>query len=192
MFALAMTLLMGVMNGYLASSELMLEATYGLGHIFPIFFGVNAVALALASLNNARIVGRLGITTVVRRTSVGALGVAGALALVAVVTGGKPAFWIFAIGITALLPLAQGLIPNCNTAALLPVAAVAGTASAIVATVSTAGSAMIGAVLSGSFDGTIRPYAFGSFGLIAVATVVVWSAVRTTATTEIPVSVPVE
>ena len=69
-FTLAMTCLFGVMTSFLAGSELILEDVYDYGSWFPLFFGGVALLLAFSSLNNARLVGRLGLTTLVRRMSV--------------------------------------------------------------------------------------------------------------------------
>ena len=52
----------------------------------------------------------------------------------------------------------QGLITNCNTAALSPLAHVAGTAAAIVSTVSTAGGSLLASLANGSFNGSTMPF----------------------------------
>lgn len=173
-FVIAMTLLMGTMNGYLSSSELILEGVYDKGSWFPAFFGAIAVLLALGALNNARIVGRLGVRTIVRRFSIGALAATAALATLALVTDGRPNFWLFFAGVAIMLPLTQGLVPNCNTAAMVPVAHVAGTAAAIIATVTIGGSALLGGVLSEAFDRTTTPYSVGAFAFHVPAVALIW------------------
>jgi DHA1 family bicyclomycin/chloramphenicol resistance-like MFS transporter len=54
---------------------------------------------------------------------------------------------------------------------MLPLPHVAGTAAALLGTVSTAGGALLGSVLDSQFDGTIAPFAHGVlvYGLIAAA-----------------------
>ena len=52
-------------------------------------------------------------------------------------------------------------MPNSNTAAMMPLPHVAGTAAAVLGTVSTAGGALLGSVIDGRFDGTIEPFAHG-------------------------------
>jgi choline dehydrogenase-like flavoprotein len=60
----------------LAGSEVILEDVYGYGQWFPLFFGAVAVLLAVNSLNNARLVQRVGVVSLVRRMA--AIGLAAA------------------------------------------------------------------------------------------------------------------
>jgi MFS transporter, DHA1 family, multidrug resistance protein len=168
-FTLAITFLFGVLTSYLASSELIVDDVYGYGQYFPIFFGAVAILLAVSALNNARLVGRLGITVLVRRMAVIGVGLATVLTIVAFTNGGRPNFWLFTVAIAVTVPLAQGLVPNANTAAMMPVPHVAGTASAIIATITTAGGALLGGLVSGAFDGTVRPLAVGVLVFMSIA-----------------------
>lgn len=168
-FTLAMTFLFGLMTSYLASSELILEEVYDLRAWFPLFFGCIAVLLASSSLNNARLVGRLGITKLIRRTSFVVIGTTGLLLVVSMTNGGHPPFWGFCITVALVVPIAQGMIPNCNTAAMMPVPHVAGTAAAIIGTVTTAGGSLLGSVVSSQFDGTVRPFAIGAMVYVSTA-----------------------
>lgn len=172
-FTLAITCLFAVMTGYLASSELIVEDVYDLGQWFPVFFGAVAILLAISSLNNARLVSRMGITLLVRRMAV--LGVLMSAVLVAVsfMNGGKPNFWLFTVVLGLTVPLAQGTVPNANTAAMLPVPHVAGTASAIIATITIAGGAVLGGAVSSAFDGTVRPFAIGTFLFMSLSAVLI-------------------
>ena len=70
---------------------------------------------------------------------------------------GRPNFWLFFIALALVVPIAQGLVSNCNTAAMIPMPHIAGTASAIISTISTAGAALLGSVATSQFDGTVRP-----------------------------------
>ena len=155
----SMTFLFALMATYLASSEVILEDVYGYGAWFPLFFGAVAVLLATNSLTNAWLIGRVGVIRLVRITS--ALGVvaAGVFAVIAFAANGRPNFWLFTISLCAVIPIAQGLSPNSNTIAMTPLPHVAGTASAIIATVTATGGALLGGLASDAFDGTVRPYA---------------------------------
>ncbi|MGD9701776.1 MAG: multidrug effflux MFS transporter [Acidimicrobiia bacterium] len=168
-FTLAITFLFGVMTSFLAGSELIVEDVYGYGTWFPLFFGSIAVLLAVSSLNNARLVGRLGITTLVRRMAVVGVVLAGVLVVVSFTGSGRPNFWLFTLALAIVVPMAQGLVPNCNTAAMMPLPHVAGTASTIIATVTTAGGALLGGFVSSAFDGTVRPFAVGIAVYVVIA-----------------------
>ena len=62
-------------------------------------------------------------------------------------------------------------MPNSNTAAMLPLPHVAGTAAALLGTVSTAGGSLLGSIIDARFDGTVAPFAEGLlvYALIAFA-----------------------
>jgi len=165
----AITFLFASMTAYLGSSEVILEDVYGYGALFPLFFGVIAVLLAINSLNNARLVGRLGVIPLVRGQAI--IGVVAAIGLVAVsFTGdGQPNFWLFTLALCVVLPLVQGLSPNSNSLAMEPLPHVAGTASSIIATVTAAGGALLGGMASSAFDGTVRPFAIYILVFISLA-----------------------
>ena len=127
----------------------------------------------LSSLNNARLVGRVGLTTLIRRMAVIGVVLAALLTLVSFTNGGRPNFWLFSFALAITVPLAQGLVPNANTAAMMPMAHVAGTAAAVIGTITTAGGALIGSVVSGAFDGTVRPIAVGILALLSVSAALV-------------------
>jgi len=51
------------------------------------------------------------------------------------------------------------MIPNLNAAAMIPMGDVAGTASAVIGTISILGGAIVGATIDAAYDGTIIPLA---------------------------------
>jgi len=77
------------------------------------------------------------------------------------------------VALAVVVPVAQGLVPNCNTAAMMPVPHVAGTASAVIGTITTAGGALLGGLVTGAFDGTTRPISIGIFTFISIAGVMI-------------------
>lgn len=154
----AMTFLFGLMNTYLAGSEVLLGDVFGYGDWFPLYFGVIAVALAANSLNNSRRVQRIGVQRLIRRTAVMGAVFSTSLAVVSYTNDGRPNFWLFSAVLVLTVPMAQSLSPLCNTAAMTPLPHVAGTASAIIATVTTAGGALLGTLSNQAFDGTAGPF----------------------------------
>lgn len=174
-YGIATTFLFGVMTTYISGSEVIIEDVYGYGPWFPLIFGVIAVVFALNSLNNARLVKVHGIETLVRRIVL--VGTASSILMLLIAFGGdgRPNFWVFCIAMALLIPIAQGLAPICNTAAMTPVPHIAGTASALLLTVTTAGGSLLGGLGSDAFDGTIQPFALYVVGYFAVATtLVIW------------------
>lgn len=177
-YGLAGTCLFGSMSAYLGTSEAMIDDVFGLGPRFPLIFGALAVSMGLATLLNARLVMALGLRRLVRLASTALVGVAATFAAIMVVTGGKPPFWVFCVGMALLLPLHTTLMPNCNTAAMTPVGKVAGTAAALLGTTATAGGALLGSVVDSRYDGTVRPFAFAMLGFALVAATLIRLAER--------------
>lgn len=154
----AMTFMFGVMNAYLAGTEVILDDVYGYGKWFPLYFGGIAVLFAVMSLLNARVVGKLGTVRLVRgQVTVGVITMALLLA-VGQVSGGRPNFWLFTAALCLSIPMAQSLIPTSNTLAMEPVPHVAGTASSIIGTITFGGGALLGNVITSAFNGTVRPF----------------------------------
>jgi DHA1 family bicyclomycin/chloramphenicol resistance-like MFS transporter len=174
-YLMAMSFLFGAFTSYLGSSENIISDTFDLADAFPLVFGVLAAAMGGAMLANGRVVMRLGTI----RLAHGALLVYVVLttlyAAMAFATGGEPPFWLFMIGTGAVLCCHALLIPNLNTIAMAPMAAVAGVASSVLGAIETAVAALLGRVLDQAFDGTIRPLAYGflGYGLVALAFVLV-------------------
>ncbi len=173
---LALTAVMAVMSTYLASSELIIAELFGWGDRFPIIFGAVAAVLGVASLVNGRLLGRMGIERIIGPVAgIYLLAGLGALA-VTIAADGNPSFWVFMPLVTAALACQMFLMPALNTLALTPMADAAGTASALVATISTAIGATLGAFVDAQFDETVTPLAVA----LVVAGLVVTSLVGAT------------
>jgi DHA1 family bicyclomycin/chloramphenicol resistance-like MFS transporter len=168
-YTLAMTFLFGVFMSYLASSELIISNVFDRAEQFPYVFGGLAAVMGAAMLANAVIVSRLGLRRLVRGILVAYVSGSAGLVLLAVVTEGTPSFWVFLIGLAAMLTMHAILIPNFNTLAMNPMGKVAGTAAALIGTVSTALGAALGFILDRTFDGTVLPFSLGFlvYGIIA-------------------------
>lgn len=177
-FIVATTFLFAVMTTYLSGSEVIVEDVYGYGSWFPLIFGLLAVLLAINSLNNARIVRRMGIDKLVRQSALVGVGTSLLLLIISLTNNGRPNFWLFFVALALVIPIAQGLVPNTNTAAMMPVPHIAGTASSIIATITTAGAALLGNLATSQFDGTVRPMAAIIFVFISIATVGIFVGTR--------------
>jgi MFS transporter, DHA1 family, multidrug resistance protein len=179
-FTLAITALFGVMAGYLSSSELILDKVYGYAKWFPFFFGGVAVLLGVGALTSARFVGRLGLYRWTRRLSFLSVASTTLFAVIVAATHGRPNFWLMTVSLAMAIPFAQNLIPNCNTAAMVPMGHVAGMASTIMGTVTIAGGALIGNRIAGAFDGTVTPFAVSMLLAVLFAFAMIRLATRTT------------
>jgi DHA1 family bicyclomycin/chloramphenicol resistance-like MFS transporter len=176
--------LFGVMTSYLSSFELILHGTYDRSGLFPVLFGAIGVLLALASLANARTVRLVGLVALLRRVSSIGLVTSALFIMMAWLGDGVPPLWLLMLALSLVVPVVQGLVPNGNTLAMQPVPHVAGTASALIGTITTGGGATISIIVTSAYDGTARPLATGI--MICMITGWIFLRLATTAARSMP------
>lgn len=174
-FTVVVTCLFAIMTSFIGSFEIILSEVFDQPGAFPVIFGVLASTLGAGALLSARLVVQVGLHRLLRLTAGYLLVVALALAGIAVATGGRPPLWAFVLLLGALLPGMSVLLPNSNSAAMAPLPHVAGMASAVLGTISTAGGALLGSRIDAAFDGTVQPFALGvaAFAVVAATTIFV-------------------
>ena len=162
--------LFGAFITYLSTSEIIISDVFRRPNLFPIIFGGLATVAGLSVLTNTRVISRLGTRRALHRLLVGYLLAAIVVLALALAWDGRPPIVVFIVGFAVLMAMHSMLIPTVNTYAMGPVGHVAGSASAVLGTVATAGGALIGALLSPTFNGTILPlsWGFAGAGVIAV------------------------
>lgn len=175
-YMLALTALYGVFTSYLASAENIFATTFDEATRFPLWFGLLASVQGAGMLLNARVVERTGVRRLAHGMLLAYVAVAAAFAVAAALTGGRPPLWGFLLAIAGLLSTQALLIPNFNTIAMQPMAAVAGTAAAVIGATQIAVGALLGSVLDRTFDGSVLPISLGflGYGLLALA-LVTWA-----------------
>lgn len=158
-YSLLLTAVFGVFSSYLASSERIVDDVFHRKSMFPYLFGFVGVAMGVASILVGRNVERVGLVRVIRLAITAYL--VSAIAVLALVLwgDGRPPFWAYWLMLTLVLILHNVVFANVNSAAMVPVGHVAGTASAVVGTLSTAVGAGVGALIDHAYDGTVRPLA---------------------------------
>jgi len=176
-YTVAAGLVFGAFLGYLNSAQQILQEQYGLGALFPLYFAILALAIGGASVSNARLVMHHGMLRLATRS----LWIICALSTVflAVAWGfaGHPPLWLlmsylmlafFAVGI---------LFGNLNALAMEPLGHVAGTGAAVVGSLSTLISLLLGTAIGQSYNGTIFPLV-GGFAVLSAASAMVvrWAA----------------
>lgn len=155
----AQTAVFGFFASYLASSQLIIDDIFGLDAWFPIIFGGSAAVIGAGMLLNARLLDTLPLRTLLRRAFVGYFVSTLVFAAIAWATGGTPPFWLFLAGFAPILLFHALIIPNLNAAAMIPMGASAGTAAAVIGTISMLGGAVVGAIIDFAYNGTIIPFA---------------------------------
>lgn len=155
----AQTAVFGFFASYLASSQLIIDDIFGLDAWFPIIFGGSAAVIGLGMLLNARLLNTFPLRTLLRWVLIGYTASTFTFAAIAWATGGTPPFWLFLAGLAPILLSHALMIPNLNAAAMIPMGRSAGTAAAVIGTISTLGGAVVGAAIDAAYDGTIIPFA---------------------------------
>jgi len=145
----------GVLVSHIASSQAVFGEVYGMGRLFPLAFGGIAVAIALASFTNARLVHRLGMRRLSHTALATFLVLSCVLALVSAVAGVP--LWLALAGTAASFFLYGLIQSNFNTIAMQPVGQAAGMAASVTGSYLTAAGATFGTLIARRIDDTILP-----------------------------------
>ena len=156
---LASAALMASMSSYLGSSQLIIAEIFDRRSQFPIIFGAIALLLGAASFLNGRLLGTLGLRRILPLAALVYVGAAALSLVVSLLAEGAPSFWVFMPLIAITLGCQMVLSPNLNTVALAPMADAAGTASALVATFTSAVGALLGAAIDAQLNTSVTPFA---------------------------------
>lgn len=156
---LAMACVRGIMASYLASSQLIIAEVFDRSDQFPLIFGAVAVVLGVASFLNGRLLSSRTIHQVLGPVSGFYLIIAVAVLAVTLAADGRPGFWVFMPLYSLGLGCQMLFTPNLNTLVLEPMGDVAGTASALIVTLTTASGAVLGALIDSQVTDAVTPMA---------------------------------
>ncbi len=149
----------GSLIGYLNSSQQIFQGQFGTGKMFTVYFGALALTLGAASLLNSRFVERLGMRFICIRSTL-AMVVASVIFL-AVNLMIPVHLWMFLI-YAGILFFSFGLMfGNLNSIAMEPMGHIAGIASAVTGSMSSAISMALGAFIGQLYDNSLIPIATG-------------------------------
>ena len=175
-YTLTMGCIFGAFIAYLSTSQQIFQVQYGLGVLFPLYFGILACAIGGASLVNARLVMRYGMRRLSRIALISICLLSAAAWVLARIFAGHPPLELL---MAYLLPLFFGfgiLFGNLNALAMEPLGHVAGLGSAVVGTISTLLSVGFGIIAADAYDRTVIPLIAG-FALLGLAglALMVWT-----------------
>jgi DHA1 family bicyclomycin/chloramphenicol resistance-like MFS transporter len=159
---LAQTAIFGFFASYLATTQLIISDIYDLADWFPLIFGAMALSYGAATLVNPRLIDRFGLRRMLRYATVGLVLTSLAFATVAVLFEGRPPLGLYLAALTSILLMHAWSSPNLNSAAMIPMGRVAGTAAAVIGATTTLVGAAIGAAIDARYDSTILPMAFAA------------------------------
>ncbi len=169
LYTLATTFVFGTFVAFLAAAQQIFEELYDLGPRFPWAFGALALCFAASQFANARLVMSIGMRPLCKSANV-MLIVASLLGvgLCLFPSGALIPFWVFMLCMAPIFVATALLFSNLTALALEPLGHVAGTASAVVMSVSTLGSVIFGLVIARSIDATVLPI-FAGFAALGAA-----------------------
>lgn len=178
-YALGGGIAYGAMIAFLGTAQQTFAEQYALGERFPLYFAGLASALGTSAILNARLVTRFGM----RRISGLALRLAttaSAVALVvALATHGHPPLPVL-VGYLAVVFFCHGLMfGNFNALAMEPMGHIAGSAAALIGSMTSLVSVVVGTVIGRAYDGTVIPLVAGITCLMTTALVITWRVERT-------------
>ncbi len=156
-YVFASACILGVLWGYIQSSQQLVAEHFGAGTAFPVLFGVMALAMAVANFGNSRIVERFGARRVSHSALLLYLGVAFIQLWLA--SSGHETLIQFVVVMT-LTMMAMGFTgANFGSIALQPFARIAGAASSVQSFLRLVVGSIIGWSVGQAYDQTALPFA---------------------------------
>ena len=172
-YTVASVFIQSVFTAYLASSEVIISDIFDRRDQFPFVFGGVAILFGLGALINGRLVAALGIDRVVVAVFAVQLPLCVILFALALTGDGSPSFWLFMPVLGLILASFMFLMPNLNSAAMVPVGHIAGTASALTGAIRIAAGAVLGTLISNQITDSVTPFAIGVAAMCVAAAVTV-------------------
>jgi MFS transporter, DHA1 family, multidrug resistance protein len=171
-YTLATGFVFGAFISYLTTSQQLFQEQYGVGKLFPLYFGTLAAALGFASFANSKLVMRFGMQRLARLAGGFECVLATLLWLVSAAFGGHPPLYVFMACMLICFFCNGILFGNYNARALEPMGRIAGVAAAITGSLSGLIALGFGTPLGRAYDGTVLPV-LGGFVLASVSALAV-------------------
>jgi DHA1 family bicyclomycin/chloramphenicol resistance-like MFS transporter len=171
-YTIAAGLISGAFIGYLNSAQQLFQEQYGLGRLFPLYFAVLALSIGSASFLNGRLVMRYGMRLLSLFSSL-TLGWLSIIFLaIALASAGHPPLWSLMIYLLISFFCIGIMFGNLNALAMAPLGHIAGLGAAVVGSLSTLISLLLGTMIGQSYNGTVLPLV-GGFAILSLTSVVV-------------------
>lgn len=170
-YTIAAAAVSGAFVGFLGTAQQVFAEQYGLGERFPLFFGMLAISIGVSTLINGNVVVRIGMRALAKGAGVMAVIASLAFFAASVYWSGQPPLAVTMSCMMSLFLFVGFLFGNLNALAMEPLGHIAGTAAAIIGSVTTLLSAMLGAFSGALYNGTLAPMA-ASFLMMTVLTVI--------------------
>ena len=171
--AMVYTLVAGCVSGaflsYLNTSQQIFQVQYDQGKLFPLYFGILAVSVGFAALLNSALVMRYGMHALVHRALLLMMAFSWLFLAIVWAYAGHPPLWLFMAICLALFFCIGILFGNLNSIAMEPLGHVAGTAAAVIGSITTLLAVVLSYLVGQAYDGTLFPLALAFVSLISVS-----------------------
>ena len=184
--AMVYTLVAGCVSGaflsYLNTSQQIFQVQYDQGKLFPLYFGILAFSVGFAALLNSALVMRYGMHALVHRALLLMMAFSWLFLAIVWACAGHPPLWLFMAICLALFFCIGILFGNLNSIAMEPLGHVAGTAAAVIGSITTLLAVVLSYLVGQAYNGTLFPLALAFVSLITVSVLLT----RLTRTTGLP------
>jgi MFS transporter, DHA1 family, multidrug resistance protein len=160
-YAICAGLIFGALIGYLTSSRQIFENYFQVGKLFPIYFGISALSIGIASIVNSAIVRRFGMKLISEYSLIAMITISILSIILLVAQNNQIALWQFMCFIIATFFCLGLLFGNLNALAMEPMQHYAGIASAIVGSISSGVSVILGAAIGQAYNNSVMPMFLG-------------------------------
>ncbi len=161
-------IIFGAFVGYLSSAQQMFGVIYGIIDLFPLYFAILSLAIGCSSVINGRLVVRLGMRFLSAFSLVGMTVISFTFLVYANFVDGVPELWLNMVYFVAMFLCIGSLFGNLNALAMEPLGRIAGIGAAVIGSISTLISAVLGTFIGQMFDGTVLPLVAG-FAVLGLA-----------------------
>jgi len=160
-YAIAAGIVFGSFVGFLTSVQQIFAEVYDIEAWFPAFFAVLSLAIGSASLVNSQFVVKLGMVRLTQRAFAGLTVAAGLGLAVALVSGGAPHVAVLMLVLVPNFFCFGILFGNLNALSMEPMGHIAGSAAAVIASLTSLIAVVVGTAIGQAFDGTVTPMLAG-------------------------------
>jgi DHA1 family bicyclomycin/chloramphenicol resistance-like MFS transporter len=170
-YMIATGVVFGAFINYLSTAQQIFQEQYEVGTLFPVYFGLLASGIGVASFVNGRLVMRFGMRQLSRVALLGASSLSVVALVAAWAWGGHPPLFALMVYLIPCFFFNGVLFGNFNARAMEPMGHIAGVAAAVTGSVSTLVALALGTPFGRAYDGTVLPLIGGylTSGLLGLA-----------------------
>ncbi len=166
--ALAVMFDFGAFAAFLGSSQLLFDDVYGRGDQFAYYFAGMSLFMGAVVFTGSRQVNRVGADRVIVVVLPTTVGLAVVVAVWSWQAGGRPAFFAWFAVLTVINSLRTLVSPLLQAQAMEPMGELAGTAAAVIGTITLGGGAVLASFVDRAIAGSVTPLALAYAGYGAI------------------------